>query len=153
MMDTKQHTHTRKPFPVTAFQVTLQNIEQLAAWCKGTIVQVPTKMMGTWTDLPVIRLKGHGDKDFEASLGCWIVELKGNFRSYKPATFDATFDEKSIKNDGYRAEMEEQGYVSVEDNDVSDGIYHSAKDHVIERAVQCASEQSVEDPETYLKIV
>lgn len=93
-METKQYT--RKPFPVAAVQVTLQNIEEVAEWCKGTIEQVPTKMMGTTTDLPVIRLKGQGEnrgKDFVAALGCWVVELKGSFRSYKPAQFEASFEE------------------------------------------------------------
>lgn len=90
-METKQYT--RKPFPVSAVQVTLQNIEEVAQWCNGTIEYRPTKMMGTITDLPVIRLKGLGDKDFEAALGFWVVELKGSFRSYKPAAFEGTFDE------------------------------------------------------------
>lgn len=93
-MDTKQYT--RKPFPVSAVQVTLQNIEEVAEWCKGEIEYRDTKMMGTVTPLPVIKLKGQGDnrgKDFEAALGCWVVELKGSFRSYKPAQFEASFDE------------------------------------------------------------
>lgn len=94
-METKQFT--RKPFPVAAVQVTLQNIEEVAEWSNGTIEYRPTRMMGTTTDLPVIRLKGQGEgnrgKDFEAALGFWVVELKGSFRSYKPAVFEATFDE------------------------------------------------------------
>lgn len=86
---------TRKPFPVKVVQVTLQNIEEVAAWCGGTIEQRPTKMMGTTTDLPVILISGQGEsrnKVFEAALGCWIVELNQSFRSYKPLQFDATFD-------------------------------------------------------------
>lgn len=93
-MDIKQFT--RKPFPVSAVQVTLQNVEQIAEWCKGTVVMRSTKMMGTFTDLPVIVLPGQGDsrgRDVEAALGCWIVELKGSFRCYKPAQFEASFDE------------------------------------------------------------
>jgi hypothetical protein len=93
-MDTKQYT--RKPFPVSAVQVTLQNIEEVAEWCKGEIEYRDTKMMGTVTPLPIVKLKGQGDnrgKDFEAALGCWVVELKGSFRSYKPAQFEASFDE------------------------------------------------------------
>jgi len=93
-MEIKQFT--RKPFPVNAVQVTLQNIEEVAEWCKGAIEYVPTKMMGTITDLPVVKMKGMGEnrgKEFVASLGCWIVELKGSFRSYKHAQFEASFDE------------------------------------------------------------
>lgn len=86
---------TRKPFPVKAVQVTLQNIEEVAAWCKGTIELRPTKMMGTTTDLPVILISGQGEnrnKVFEAALGYWVVELNQSFRSYKPLQFEATFD-------------------------------------------------------------
>lgn len=112
-MDTKQYT--RKPFPVSAVQVTLQNIQEVAEWCKGEIEYRDTKMMGTVTPLPVIKLKGQGDnrgKDFEAALGCWVVELKGSFRSYKPAQFEASFDEivqngASILVDVPKADAEE----------------------------------------------
>lgn len=93
-MDIKQFT--RKPFPVNAVQVTLQNVDEVAQWCGGDVALRPTKMMGTYTDLPVILLKGQGEnrgKDFEAALGCWIVELKGSFRSYKPQQFESSFDE------------------------------------------------------------
>lgn len=93
-MEIKQYT--RKPFPVNAVQVSLQNVDEVAEWAGGTVSLRPTKMMGTYTDLPVIILKGQGEnrgKEFEAPLGCWIVELNGSFRSYKPQQFDATFDE------------------------------------------------------------
>lgn len=85
----------RKPFPVKVIQVTLQNIEAVAEWCNGTIEQRPTRMLGTTTDLPVIKIQGQGDhrnKQFEAALGCWVVGLNGSFRSYKPLQFDAAFD-------------------------------------------------------------
>jgi hypothetical protein len=92
-MDTQQYT--RKPFPVTAVQVTLQNIDEVAEWSKGTIEQVSTKMLGTETPLPVIKIQSQGDnrgKEFTATLGCYVVELKGSFRVYKPAQFDASFE-------------------------------------------------------------
>lgn len=87
--------YTRKPFPVDAVQVSLQNIEEVAAWCKGTVEQVPTRMLGTQTLLPCIKIQGQGEnreKQFVASLGCFIVELKGSYRVYKPAQFEASFD-------------------------------------------------------------
>lgn len=93
-MDIKQFT--RKPFPVNAVQVGLDNVHELADWCGGKVEMKATKMMGTTTDLPVIILEGQGEnrgKVFEAALGCWVVELKGSFRVYKPAQFEASFDE------------------------------------------------------------
>jgi hypothetical protein len=93
-MNIKQFT--RKPFPVNAVQVGLDNVHELAEWCGGKVEMKATKMMGTTTDLPVIILEGQGEnrgKIFEAALGCWVVELKGSFRVYKPAQFEASFDE------------------------------------------------------------
>lgn len=93
-MDTKQYT--RKPFPVNAVQVTLTNVDEVAQWCRGIVQMESTKMLGTHTDLPVIKIQGQGDnrgKVFTASLGCFVVEQKGSYRVYKPAQFLATFDE------------------------------------------------------------
>ena len=92
-METTQYT--RKPFPVSAVQVTLQNIDQVAEWCHGSVELVNTRMLGTETPLPVIKIQGQGDnrgKTFTAALGCYVVEQKGSFRVYKPAQFDASFD-------------------------------------------------------------
>ena len=89
--------YVRKTFPVVAVEVTLKNIEEVAEWCKGTIEEVPTKMMGTETLLPVIKIQGTGvnrGQEYIASLGSFVVELKGSFRSYKPAQFFGAFEEK-----------------------------------------------------------
>lgn len=99
-MDIKEYT--RKTFPVNAVQVTLENIEQVADWCKGAIEQVETKMLGTVAMLPVIKLKGQGEnrgKDFVATLGCYVVEFKGSFRVYKPVQFDASFEERVYQDE------------------------------------------------------
>lgn len=85
----------RKPFPINFEQVTLENIEEVAVWCKGTVEKREQRMLGTSVELPVIKIKGQGDqrnKFFDASLGCYVVELKGSFRVYKPAQFEASFD-------------------------------------------------------------
>lgn len=86
--------YNRRPFPVEAVQVAFENIHDVAEWCKGTVVTQKTKMLGVEADVPAIRVPGQGEsrgKDFIATLGCYIVELKGSFRVYKPAQFDATF--------------------------------------------------------------
>lgn len=123
-MDTKQYT--RKPFPVSAVQITLQNIEEVAKWCGGTIEQRPTKMLGTTTDLPIIRLKGARDKDFEAFLGCWIVELNGSFRGYKPIQFDATFDEILPPTVEVAIDRKSESTASEDDIAANSGIYNSS---------------------------
>lgn len=86
--------YDRKPFSVMAVQVTFENVYDVAKWCKGTIVEQKTKMLGVDTAIPSIQVEGQGDtrgKSFVATLGCYVVELKGSFRVYKPASFTSTF--------------------------------------------------------------
>jgi hypothetical protein len=88
--------YNRKPFSVMAVQVAFDNVEEVATWCKGTVIKQKAKMLGIETDVPAIRVEGQGEnrgKDFVATLGCYVVELKGSFRVYKPAQFDSSFDE------------------------------------------------------------
>jgi hypothetical protein len=89
-------SYDRKPFSVTAVQVTLQNVDEVAKWCKGEVVMVPTKFAGTVADLPTVKLPGNTNKGmaYTATLGCYVVELRGSFRVYKEASFLDTFVEK-----------------------------------------------------------
>lgn len=94
-METNEYI--RKPFTVTAVEVTFENINEVAEWCKGTVAMENTRLLGTETKLPVIKLKGQGDsrgKEFTATLGCYIVELKGAFRIYKQVQFFQSFEQK-----------------------------------------------------------
>lgn len=87
--------YVRKSFTVVAEEVTFENVHQVAEWCKGKVVMESTKLLGTETKLPVILLKGQGDnrgKEFKATLGCFVVELKGSFRVYKNAQFFSSFE-------------------------------------------------------------
>jgi hypothetical protein len=93
----------RIPFVVDGVQVDLNNIEEVAEWCGGVVEQRPTRMLGTTTNLPVIKLKSNGvngqSKVVEAMLGCWVVNLKGSFRVYKPQQFKATFEKQTTDED------------------------------------------------------
>lgn len=84
----------RRPFSVMAVQVSFTNFQEVAEWCKGSVVMQKAKMLGVETEVPAVRVEGQGDnrgKSFVASLGCYIVELKGSFRVYKPAQFESSF--------------------------------------------------------------
>lgn len=109
----KIQQYTRKPFPVNAVQVSLADIDAIAEWCKGTIELVPTKMLGTETPLPVIKIQGQGDnrgKEFTATLGCYVVEQKGSFRVYKPSQFDASFE--LMEDDVDKTERQVQQHIA-----------------------------------------
>lgn len=85
---------SRRPFEVKAVEITLANVHEVAAWCKGTVSETKVKMMGAEAMLPCVELSGQGTKKgqkFVASLGHFIVEHKGSFRVYRPQQFEETF--------------------------------------------------------------
>jgi hypothetical protein len=142
---------TRKPFPVEVVQVTLQNIEEVAVWCNGTIEQRATRLLGTTTDLPVIVIDSHSDRR-EAALGSWIVNLKGSFRTYNSSAFDSTFDilpaEKTVIDENKPFETVASGpyagaRVQLKDSDNNEG----------DLAIYDTGDDGTPDPETFLKIV
>ena len=127
MMEIEEYD--RKPFSVKAVQVNFENVHEVAEWCKGTIIKQKAKMLGVETDVPAVRIEGQGDnrgKSFIATLGCYVVELKGSFRVYKPAQFEASFEKSVVVEqliDGPDVEDDVEGkYVAPEhDNSSVDG--------------------------------
>lgn len=113
-MDVKEYT--RKPFSVNAVEVTLSNYEEVAEWCGGTIEMVNTRLIGVQTKLPVVKIVEQGDKgrgkEFVASLGCYVVELKGSFRVYKPTQFNDSFEEKETEYASYTEIAASEGHQS-----------------------------------------
>lgn len=92
---------TRKPFHVEAVEITLQNAEDVAEWCKGVVEEIPYKLIGMTTDLPCVKVPGSGvqkGKLITALLGYWVVKHKESFRVYKPSVFKGTFDLKPRAN-------------------------------------------------------
>lgn len=121
--------YDRRPFSVEAVQVDFENVNEVAEWCKGTVIKQKTRMMGVETDVPAIRVEGQGDnrgKFFIATLGCYVVSLKGSFRVYKPVQFENTFQQSfdqlgekeiptyELQNDGVTAlPVDENQHTSV----------------------------------------
>jgi hypothetical protein len=105
----KTQEYRRKSFSVNAVEVTLQNFEEVAEWCKGEVAYESVKMMGAETKLPVVKIKGQGDnrgREFKAYLGCFIIELKGSFRVYKPTQFWNSFEIPKAGGISVSAELE-----------------------------------------------
>jgi hypothetical protein len=91
--------YDRKPFTVNAVELTLDNVGEVAAWCKGTVEQVTAKVLGTTMKLPVVKIQGQGaakSKTFVANLGHFIAEYNGSFRVYKPAVFREMFQKSRV---------------------------------------------------------
>lgn len=114
--------YARKTFTVKAVKVNFENIKEVAEWCGGTLDTQTTKMLGTKTELPVIKVKGVGenrDKEFVATLGCYVVELNGSYRVYKEQRFFEFF-EKFNKVSFKNTPVEE------ENDDTDDVIDHES---------------------------
>lgn len=93
-MEFKPTEYVRKPFNVLAEEVSYNNIEALAEWCKGRVDSETTRVLGNEVKLPVIKFPGQAEdrgKELVARLGCFIVYSKNRFRVYKGAQFHAAF--------------------------------------------------------------
>lgn len=90
----------RKSFTVKAVEVSYDNIEAVADWCRGKVDTETTKVLGgNEIKLPVIKFAGQGEdkgKELIARLGYFIVHSKGRFRVYKAPQFHAAFEEKVV---------------------------------------------------------
>jgi len=97
-MEFEPTEYVRRSFNVKAEEVTYENIEAVAAWCKGRIDQEVTKVFGGGeVKLPVIKFPGQGEdrgKELVARLGYFVVYSKGRFRVYKEPQFHAAFEKK-----------------------------------------------------------
>lgn len=114
--------YSRKPFDVKAVQVTLENVHDIANACKGRVEQAEYKVVGgVKMTLPCVMVPVPGankDNEVAALIGHWVVEMKGNFRVYKPNQFNATFDKKIPMTDQPRpfltsAQLQEEDLVSI----------------------------------------
>ncbi len=86
--------YNRKTFQVEAVRIVLDDIEEIAAWCGGTIEKRPHKMMGSEALLPVINLKGTGVEHANYYIGYlnyWVVKMGKTPRIYTPEQFSRTF--------------------------------------------------------------
>lgn len=97
-MDFEPTEYVRKSFNVKAEEVTYENIEAVAEWCKGRVDSESTKILGgNEVKLPVVILAGQGEdkgKEIVARLGYFVVYSKGRFRVYKAPQFHASFEKQ-----------------------------------------------------------
>ncbi len=108
MTDAKLETQrfVRKPFYVDAVQVTSENIERVAAWCKGDVrttgkgdpdiqtiqdpttsaTRVPEKYVKVFVQRPM------NDQQTMAFVGDWVLFAGTGFKVYKPRAFERSFE-------------------------------------------------------------
>jgi hypothetical protein len=110
--------YVRKPFEVEAIQVTRENFDQVAQWCKGN---KQTLNDGT----PYIKVKVFkpmGDRQTEAHIGDWILFMNGGYKVYLDQSFTRTFEE--VNNGGTFNNILENAQDVPESwtEDVKDGV-------------------------------
>lgn len=98
----------RRTFKVQAMPVTSDNIDQIATWCKGTVLQKD--------GVPFIKVnvnRPQNERQTQAFVGDWVVSAKG-FKVYTDSAFRASFErsKKTVPN-------QSSGQVQ-QDTDISD---------------------------------
>lgn len=79
---------SRKSFPVEAVQVTRDNMEEVATWCKGKIEHTPT-------GAPFIRVDVHmpqSEKQTKAFVKDWVLFAGRGFKVFTDGAFQKNFD-------------------------------------------------------------
>lgn len=88
-------THfVRKPFYVDGIRVSKQNMEEVAAWCKGEIKQTEPKDKGKRPS-PYIEVnvnKPLNERQKRAFIGDWVLEAENGFKVYTDAALKLTFE-------------------------------------------------------------
>jgi len=90
----------RNPLIVDAVQVTMENIEQVAEWCGGTILTArnqKTKQLDSYIEVPVSRpLHPRQSKAFVTD---WVLVNGKSFKVYANRAFTANFAPASPAHD------------------------------------------------------
>lgn len=80
----------RVPFEVEAVQVTAENIEEVAAWCNGTV----ERLGEDGKDDRYIHVRVHypiSPRQTKAFIGDWVLYSKNGFKCYNPVAFKKNF--------------------------------------------------------------
>lgn len=83
----------RKPFPVEAVRVTAENMEEVRAWCNGTIKQsspLANRPSADYIEVTVIRPAN--PKQCMAFIGNWVLKVGPSYKVYTDTGFKSTFD-------------------------------------------------------------
>lgn len=83
----KTHKFARKPFYVDAVRVSEANMEEVAAWCEGEILETSD---GRYISVQVYR--PINERQTQAFIGDWVLFSGNGFKVYTPKAFDKSFE-------------------------------------------------------------
>lgn len=83
--------YQRKPFPVEAVQVTLDNMQEVAEWCGGEIVL--DKQGSRLVNFIKIEVQhAISERQKKAFLEDWVLKTNSGFKCYSSRAFPKNFD-------------------------------------------------------------
>lgn len=104
---------TSRPFPVKGFKVTEENMEAVAHWCEGHIVETAERK---FIRVPVQNARSN--KQTEAIVDCWVLRSRRNGRnSFK------VYDEEWLLKNFVESPLDE---VDEHDDEI---VIHGEKDN------------------------
>lgn len=87
--------YVRKPFEIEAVQVTEENFEEVASWCKGELQTTDDSAPEVDRSNCFIKVKVFkpmGDRQTQAYAGDWVLFFNGGFKVYLDASFQRSFE-------------------------------------------------------------
>lgn len=94
-------SYVRRQFAVQAVQVTLDNLQEVAQWCNGTVMHDGEKEGNFSRDYIKVRVQfPQNDEQTKARVGFWVVKQGRGFKVYKDKAFRNTFEEGTLPNSG-----------------------------------------------------
>lgn len=83
--------YARKSFEVDAVRVTADNIEEVAAWCKGTVIVETDEQNKLQQYIKVDVQNVLNDRQTQAFVGDWVLYASNGFKVYTSKAFNKTF--------------------------------------------------------------
>lgn len=85
-METKKYA--RMPFEVDAVQLTEENMDEVATWCGGTVIEAKDDDK---KHIKVEVVRAMNDKQTKAYIGDWVLKAGAGFKVYTAKAFDKGF--------------------------------------------------------------
>lgn len=83
----------RLPFTVEAVEVTAENINQVARWCRGKVLTEPGRARKKYILVEVKRALN--DRQTQAYVGDYVLKAGSGFKIYTPKAFETSFRKKT----------------------------------------------------------
>lgn len=104
----------RKPFYVDAVQVTAENMDDVSAWCQGTVTRTDLSPQGDFIKVRVHRPLT--ERQTKAFVGDWVLYAGTGFKVYTDKAFEKSFEPATETREVEHSRDTETGqYVSDEE--------------------------------------